>query len=169
MHCLTYVHLDLLRTQYSLAVMITLPNSLAVITLALPSGSVTKRKSQRHGQGSRSPPVPPVSANRFPQPQETSSPSLKIPSKSSQAKDPKQKIPIEISQTTRNISSERSQATVPKRQIQNESSHANVSNRKTPSESFQAKAPSESSQGMWEKNVGKECGRGMWDRNVGEE
>ena len=47
--------------------------------------------SERHGQGRRSPPVPPVSANRFPQPQETSSPSLKIPSNSSQAEDLKHK------------------------------------------------------------------------------
>jgi len=126
MHCLTYVHLDLLRTQYSLAVMITLPNTLAVITLALPSGSVTKRKSQRHGQGSRSPPVPPVSANRFPQPQETSSPSLKIPSKSSQAKDPKQKLPIEISKTKRNIIDNI------KRKIPNESSQTKDPKRKFP-------------------------------------
>ena len=81
------------------------------------------------------PPVPPLSANRFPQPQETSSPSLKIPSKSSQAKDPKQKLPIEISQTKRNIIDNI------KRKIPSESSQTKDPKRKIPSERFKAKDP----------------------------
>jgi hypothetical protein len=86
-------------------------------------------------RGAGPPPFPPVSANRFPQPQETSSPSLKIPSKSSQAKDPKQKLPIEISQTKRNIIDNI------KRKIPSESSQTKDPKRKIPSERFKAKDP----------------------------